>query len=82
MGKGRDKRKRKAKKDQRTVHTAPAKAELGLVKARPNLDPPMLGEPDAPVPAPLKPRPHLRSGAIAISEPEPEKELVLVSAGR
>ena len=31
------------------------------------------GEPDAPVRAPLKPKPHLRSGAIALPEPEPEE---------
>lgn len=34
--------------------------------------PPTLGEPDTPVRAPLRPKPHLRSGAIALREPEPE----------
>jgi hypothetical protein len=34
--------------------------------------PPILGAPDAPVRAPLRPKPHLRSGAIALREPEPE----------
>ena len=30
-------------------------------------------EPDAPVRAPLKPKPNLRSGAVALPEPEPEE---------
>ena len=34
--------------------------------------PPILGEPDAPVRAPLRPKPHLRSGAIALREPDIE----------
>jgi hypothetical protein len=34
--------------------------------------PPTFGEPDTPVRAPLRPKPHLRSGAIALREPEPE----------
>jgi hypothetical protein len=34
--------------------------------------PPILGETDPLVRAPLKPKPHLRSGAIALPEPEPE----------
>jgi hypothetical protein len=70
MGKGRDKRRRKAKNQQtRDVATRSI--------AEPSSDPPVLGEPDAPVPSPLKPKPHLRSGAIAIPEPEPEDELVI-----
>ena len=42
--------------------------------------PPILGEPDAPVRAPLKPKPHLRSGAIALLEPEPEYAFLTVIA--
>ena len=34
--------------------------------------PPTPGEPDVPVPAPLKPQPNIRSGAIALPEPEPD----------
>ena len=53
MGKGRDKRKRKAKKkDNQTRSVARAIPE-------PSGDPPISGEPDAPVLTPLKPRPHL-----------------------
>jgi hypothetical protein len=73
MGKGRDKRKRKAKKN--SQQTRGATREI----AKPSSDPPVLGEPDAPVPAPLKPKPHLRSGAIAIPEPEPEGEFVVLN---
>ena len=73
MGKGRDKRRRTAKKKNQ-----PTKAANRPI-AEPNSDLPTLGEPDAPVPAPLRPKPHLRSGAIAIPEPEPEDELVAVN---
>ena len=41
--------------------------------------PPILGEPDALVRTPLKPKPHLRSGAIALPEPEPEEAVLTVS---
>ena len=41
--------------------------------------PPILGEPDSPVPAPLKPKPHLRSGAVALREPEPDDAFLIVS---
>jgi hypothetical protein len=40
--------------------------------------PPILGEPDSPVRAPLRPKPHLRSGAIALREPEPEDAFITV----
>jgi len=74
MGKGRDKRRRKARnKDLQAKGTAIRSV------AEPSSDPPVLGEPDAPVPAPLKPKPHLRSGSVAIPEPEPEDDLVVVS---
>lgn len=39
---------------------------------RRDCDPPTPDEPDVAVPAPLKPRPHIRSGAIALPEPEPD----------
>jgi hypothetical protein len=41
--------------------------------------PPILGEPDTPVRAPLRPKPHLRSGAIALREPEPEDAFFTVN---
>lgn len=73
MGKGRDKRRRKAKN--RDLQTRGATRAI----AEPSSDPPIPGEPDAAVPAPLKPKPHLGAGSIAIPEPEPEDELVVVS---
>lgn len=73
MGKGRDRRKRRVKKNNRQVTVGT------LTVPKSSGDPPVLGEPDAPVLAPLKPRPHLRSGAIAIPEPEPEGTFVVVS---
>lgn len=52
----------------------PSTFHLGALAARAGSDPPpILGEPDTPVRAPLKPKPHLRSGAIALPEPEPEE---------
>jgi len=46
---------------------------------RPSSDPPpILGEPSPRVRAPLKPKPHLRSGAIALCEPESEDPLLIV----
>lgn len=41
--------------------------------------PPTLGEPDAPVRAPLRPKPHLCSGAIALREPAPEEAFFIVN---
>ena len=41
--------------------------------------PPTLGEPDTPVRAPLRPKPHLRSGAIALREPEPDDAFLIVN---
>jgi hypothetical protein len=50
-----------------------AKLSPKYLAARAGSDPPpILGEPDSPVRAPLKPKPHLRSGVIALLEPEPE----------
>ena|SRR5271165_1358567 len=97
MGKGREKRRRKANKQwQRTREERdPVKEKVmerferaqradgdverisvrNLLAAHAGSDPPpILGEPDTPVRAPLKPKPHLRSGAIALLEPEPEPE--------
>ena len=75
MGKDRNKRRREAEElNQLTmdeVRRAYAEAEARL----PRRDPPAPGEPDAPVNAPLKPRPNLRSGAVALPEPEPEDPL-------
>jgi len=67
MGKGRDKRRREAKElNQLTIDVGTyAHAAAGS-------DPPTLSGPDVPVNAPLRPKPHIRSGAIAVPEPEPE----------
>jgi hypothetical protein len=86
MGKGRDKWRRNAKKlgkrtkeEEEIVRAIEAEVEYRLKRIRkrssssPPSDPPVLDEPDAPVRAPLKPRPNLRSGAVAVSEPEPEE---------
>ena len=80
MGKGRDKRRRKAKKQ--TLREEIRAIEKAVLAKLSGSDPPILGEPDAPVFAPLKPKPHLRSGAIAIPEPEPENAFVALEAKR
>lgn len=41
--------------------------------------PPTLAEPGTPVRAPLRPKPHLRPGAIALREPEPEDAFFTVN---
>ena len=75
MGKGRDKRRRKTKRKEE-VRTAKPRRFTGPL-AQPE---PLGGEafgpfdPYAPVLAPLKPKPSLRSGAIALPQPE-EPEL-------
>ena len=86
MGKGRDKRRGKPNKQgQRTREEVDLVKQREIIR---NLErklsaqvlaprsgsapPPILGEPDPLVLAPLKPKPHLRSGAIALREPEPE----------
>jgi hypothetical protein len=80
MGKGRDKRRRKAKKQnfatRAEITRAYAEAEATLRRR----DPPALEEPDAPVLAPLKPKPNLRSGAVAIPDPEPEDSFSVLKA--
>jgi hypothetical protein len=63
MAKGRDKRRRRAKK-QRQARIPVLKAET-LPGESPGLD-----EPDARIYAPLKPKPVTGSGAIALPEPE------------
>ena len=58
-----------------------AKLSPKYLAARAGSDPPpILGEPDTPVRAPLKPKPHLRSSAIALLEPEPEDAFLIVNA--
>jgi hypothetical protein len=51
-------------------------------KARPQSDPPVLGEPGAPILAPLKPKPSLRSGAIAAPQPESDDAFSIVKPRR
>jgi hypothetical protein len=69
MGKGRDKRKRAAKRNH--IHD--------LNVAPPPNDPQSAGDPDALIPVPIKPKPHLRSGAIALPEPDAlEEEVVAI----
>ena len=41
--------------------------------------PPTLGEPDTPVRAPLRPKPHHHSCAIALREPEPDDTFLTVN---
>jgi hypothetical protein len=76
MGKSRDKRKRKtkdAKELDQLMFDVLARATLS------GSEPPTLGEPASPVPAPLRPKPHVRSGAIAVPEPEPEDGFLTVN---
>lgn len=84
MGKGGDKRRRNAKnlgqrtkEEERIVRALEAedarirsKYARKHIGTRPPSEPPVIGESDAPVRAPLKPKPYLRSGAIALPEPE------------
>ena len=76
MGKGRDKRRRQAKKHTRGAKDQAAlateRAPSRLASGNQPSDPPTAAEPDAPVYAPRKPRPNLRPVAIAIPGPEPE----------
>jgi hypothetical protein len=50
--------------------------------SRPPSDPPVLGEPDAPIYAPLRPKPNLRSGAIALPQPESEDAFMTLEPRR
>ena len=65
MGKGRDKRRRKTKKNETNK---PHQKPVPVVSSSPD-DSPSLGDPDALVYAPLKPKPTPRSGAVAMPEP-------------
>lgn len=83
MGKGRDRRRRKAKKQNHAIRAeivrAYAEAEATLRRG----NPPALGEPDtpdAPILAPLKPKPNRWSGAVALPEPEPEDAFLVTKA--
>lgn len=82
MGKGRDKRNRKAKKQNlaRGAEVARAYAEVEAALGRRN--PPALEEPDAPVLAHLKPKPNLRSGAVALPQPESDDAFSIVKPHR
>jgi hypothetical protein len=77
MGKGRDKRRRKVKQaESRGIVLSPLRSPGDVAPPADSASP---LDPDAPVPAPIKPRPHSRSGAVAIPEPtETENALVLV----
>jgi hypothetical protein len=72
MGKGRDKRRRKTK----------GKDEVSIAKGEPLSGEP-LGpfDPYAPVFAPLKPKPSLRSGGIALPEPEESESFLSEAIG-
>ena len=70
MSRGRDKRKR-VKKRRRAATVQGAGAPPGDLPT---------SDPEAFVPAPLKPRPGLRSGAIAIPEPEGSENEITVKS--
>ncbi len=79
MGKGRDKRKRKAKgrKAKKRVESPARLAEP------PRDDSSTSTDPDALVYSPLKPKPHLDSGAIALPEPDdPQDAFAKIEAVR
>ena len=69
MGKGRDKRKHKFRKQKPPQPAAPGPQHA---------DPPMSDEPDAVVYASLNPKPRPRSGAAALPEPDVEEPFVVV----
>ena len=79
MGKGRDKRKRKAKKQNQRTRDEVAHAYAEALATLSGSDPPILGEPNIPVRSPLKPKPHIRSGAIAVPQPEAEGAFLTVN---
>jgi len=99
MGRGRDKRKRRLKKQsQRAIEEIDVLKEKEMERVdaerrarvspkrlgvRGGSDPPpILGEPDSPVLAPLKPKPSLRSGAVALPEPESDDAFSIVTPRR
>jgi hypothetical protein len=79
MAKGRDRRKRAAKRKNAAVvreAEGPRPSNHPLKRAE---DPPAV-DPMAPVRAPLRPRPHLSFGAVALPQPESmEEDAALVS---
>ena len=75
-----DKRRREAEELNQLTMDEVARAYAEAEARLPRRDPPAHGEPDAPVNAPLKPKPNLRSGAIALPEPEPDGALSVVKS--
>ena len=82
MGKGRDKRKRKAKKQTLATREEIVRAYTEAEAALRRRNPPALEEPDATVLAPLKPKPNLRSGAVALPQPESDDAFSIVMPRR
>jgi hypothetical protein len=82
MGKGRDKCKRKAKKQNLVTRAEIARAYAEAEATLRRRNPPALEEPDAPVLAPLKPKPSLRSGAVALPQPESDDTFSIVTPRR
>jgi hypothetical protein len=82
MGKGRDKRKRKAKKQNLATRAEIARAYAEAEATLGRRDPPALEEPDAPILAPLKPKPNLRSGAVALPQPESDDAFSILEPHR
>jgi len=78
MGRRRDKRRRKAKKQNLATRAEIARAYAEAEATLRGRNPPSFQEPDAPVRAPLKPKSNRHSGAIALPEPEPEDSCSLV----
>jgi hypothetical protein len=77
----------KEREMERFERDAERRAKLFPTRLAPRADsapPPILGEAGPLVRAPLKPRPHLRSGSIALPEPEQEEFSVVMPqrAGR
>jgi len=72
MGKGRHKRRRKAKKLRGSLPANTCKP-VQIASKRVPSEPPISDEPDSKVYAPLKPKPRPRSGAIAVAEPNEEE---------
>ena len=71
----------KEREMERFERDAERRAKLFPTRLAPRADsapPPIFGEAGPLVRAPLKPRPHLRSGSIALPEPEQEEFLVVM----
>jgi hypothetical protein len=82
MGNGRDKRRRKAKKQNVATRAEIARAYAEAEAKLGRRNPPALEEPDAPVLAPLKPKPNIRSGAVALPQPESDDAFLIVKPHR